>query len=86
MMLQPSMPNQYGQIGKTDSNGIQTVTKPYIMSKGNGKTLDTLKKNQNVPQADLTRLLNYLIKTKDKETFNDVSNKIYQQEKQKHPD
>jgi hypothetical protein len=30
--------------------------------------------------------LNYLIKTKDKETFNDVSNKIYQQEKQKHPD
>jgi hypothetical protein len=85
-MLQPSMPNQYGQIGKTDQFGIQTVTKPYIMSKGNGKTLDTLKKNQNVPQADLTRLLNYLIKTKDKETFNDVSNKIYQQEKQKHPD
>jgi hypothetical protein len=91
MMTQPTgtpftgLPHQFGQIGKTEG-GITTVTKPYVMSKGNGKTLDTLKKNQNVPQADLTRLLNYLIKTKDKETFNDVSNKIYQQEKQKHPD
>lgn len=102
MMMSQQQPNQFGQVNKpyylgkvgdTSLTGYpHTVTKPYYlgkaptMSKGNNKTLDTLKNNQNVPQADLTRLLNYLIKTKDKETFNDVSNKIYQQEKEKHPD
>ena len=51
----------------------------------NLKTIEKLKTDKAVPQADVTRLLNNLIKTQDKETFNDIANAVFKKEKEKHP-
>lgn len=62
-----------------------TYSAAYKMPPANKKTMDKLKKNETVPQGDVTRLINYLIKHGDKATFKDISDEIFLKEKSKHP-
>ena len=55
------------------------------LTPSNIKTIEKLKNNESVPQADVTRMMNNLIKTGDKETFKDISDEVFKKEKAKHP-
>ena len=77
---------------KKPAGGVHTIhdfkdtySAAYKMPPANKKTMDKLKKNETVPQADVTRLINYLIKAGDKATFKGISDEIFKKEKSKHP-
>ena len=65
---------------------IQAPSKWNInLTSSNIKTIEKLKNNESVPQADITRMVNNLIKANDKETFKDISDEVFKKEKAKHP-
>lgn len=88
-------PNKGYMMDKKPAGGVHTIgdfkdtykmtLKMKPLSDSNNKTVDKLKKNETVPQADVTRLINSIIKTDNKGVFNEIADEVFNLEKKKHP-